>query len=158
MTATRTIVVGYDGSASARAAVEAGVERAGPDGRVVLVNAFHVPPDYMGAPFYQEMLTDETRRTQKEMRELELSCKGLADIAHETEVLGDDPAHAILAVAETHGADEIVLGSSGRGRFGTLIHGSVAQKVKHRAHCPVVVMGDRMGDEKAPAPSGTGTD
>ena len=51
-TISRTIVAGYDGSPAALAAVEHAIDRAGPDGRLILVHAYHVPVDYAGASYY----------------------------------------------------------------------------------------------------------
>ncbi|MGZ8512891.1 MAG: universal stress protein, partial [Candidatus Limnocylindria bacterium] len=45
-TTSLTIVVGYDGSPAARAAVEHAIDRVIPDGRLVLVSAWQVPIDY----------------------------------------------------------------------------------------------------------------
>jgi nucleotide-binding universal stress UspA family protein len=61
------------------------------------------------------------------------------------EVEGDPvighPASRLLAEAE--GAELMVLGSRGRGGFGSLLLGSVSQRVATRATCPVVVVRGR---------------
>ena len=57
----------------------------------------------------------------------------------ETELLDSPPAEAITKVAETRGADEIVIGSRGLGRVRSAL-GSVSQEVLHRATVPVVVI------------------
>jgi nucleotide-binding universal stress UspA family protein len=49
-----------------------------------------------------------------------------------------DAAETILRVAEEEAADVIVLGTHGRGAFGKLLLGSVADKVVRRAPCPVL--------------------
>lgn len=152
MTTSRTIVVGYDGSEASRAAVEAAIERAGSDGRIVLVHSYDIPPDYMGAPYYQDMLSHEAKRSQDTMRELAERYPSLADAQHEAEQIPGDPAQAILQVADVQDADEIVLGSHGRGRIGSLVLGSVAQKVIHEATCPVLVMPERMIKARGSAP------
>jgi nucleotide-binding universal stress UspA family protein len=56
-----TIVVGYDGSAAARAAVEYAIDRAIPDGRIIVVSAWQVPVDFSGALYYSEMIGDASR-------------------------------------------------------------------------------------------------
>lgn len=144
MTENRTIVTGYDGSAASRAAVEHAVTDAGPGGRIVVVHAYEVPPDYMGAPYYNDMLSHEASRTAKQVEELEAACPALTRVEHESEVIAGDAGDAILRIAGTRGADEIVLGSRGRGRLGSWLLGSVAQKVIHGATCPVLVIPEGM--------------
>jgi nucleotide-binding universal stress UspA family protein len=51
-----------------------------------------------------------------------------------------DPAQEIIAVARTRRADVIVVGSRGHGRLAGLLLGSVAQKVLSLAHCPVIIV------------------
>jgi nucleotide-binding universal stress UspA family protein len=50
----------------------------------------------------------------------------------------DDPAEAILSIAEDVDADMIVLGHRGLGRLKRVVVGSVAQKVLNQADCTVV--------------------
>lgn len=152
MTINRTIVAGYDGSAAARAAVAAAIDLTGPEGQLIIVHAYEVPPGYMGEPYYQDMLDRETSRSENVLRDLEMSIEGLAGVVHQIELIAGDPARAILNVAEVQHAHEIVLGSRGRGRVTSWLLGSVAQRVIHGAHCPVLVMPQRMFEE--PATSG----
>jgi nucleotide-binding universal stress UspA family protein len=49
-------------------------------------------------------------------------------------------ARQIVADAEEHGADVIVMGSRGRGDLAGLVLGSTAHKVIHLAHRPVLVV------------------
>jgi nucleotide-binding universal stress UspA family protein len=51
-----TIVVGYDGSEISRAAVTFAARRAGRHGRVYVVHAYDLPPDFLGAPNYDSLL------------------------------------------------------------------------------------------------------
>lgn len=53
---------------------------------------------------------------------------------------GRDIAEAIVAYAEAHGYDHIVLGSAGRTGLSRLVLGSVAQSVVTKAHCPVTIV------------------
>ena len=49
----------------------------------------------------------------------------------------DHPAGALMGAAE--GADVLVVGSRGRGRFTGMLLGSVSRHVAAHAACPVVV-------------------
>jgi nucleotide-binding universal stress UspA family protein len=59
-------------------------------------------------------------------------------IPEHTRVLTGDPAAELLRLAA--GADEVVLGSHGTGRFGRLLIGSVSGRVAEHAPCPAVVV------------------
>jgi nucleotide-binding universal stress UspA family protein len=50
------------------------------------------------------------------------------------------PAEVLLHAAVTADADMIVVGSRGAGGFRKLLMGSVSSQVTHHAHCPVVVI------------------
>jgi nucleotide-binding universal stress UspA family protein len=54
--------------------------------------------------------------------------------------LAGETAKAIVDEASRFGADLIVMGSRGRSDFQALLVGSVAHKVLHFAHCPVLVV------------------
>ena len=53
---------------------------------------------------------------------------------------GSSPAKVIVAEAELHSADYIVIGSHGHGAFYDLLVGSTASGVLRRASCPVVIV------------------
>lgn len=55
-------------------------------------------------------------------------------------VLAGYPAEEILAAAEEHHADMIVMGTHGRTGFDRIIFGSVAEKVVKSAACPVLTV------------------
>ena len=143
--ADRTIVVGYDGSTAARAAVDRAIDRAIPDGRVVIVYAYHVPADYIAASYYPEMRTDAATLAAGLLDELEHGSRRLAAVAHERVIAVGPAAPAIIRAADVHHADEIIVGSRGVGRARALV-GSVAHDVIHRAHCPVTVIPERIVD------------
>ncbi len=58
----------------------------------------------------------------------------------DTKVLTGDYASAILEAAEKVGADMIVMGRRGLGRFRKLVQGSVSQKINDHADCTVVTV------------------
>ena len=55
-------------------------------------------------------------------------------------VIDDDPASAILDVAEKVEADLIVVGSRGLGRASRFVRGSVSAKVANHAHTSFLVL------------------
>jgi nucleotide-binding universal stress UspA family protein len=138
----RTIVVGYDGSASARAAVEHAIDRATPDGHLVLVHAYEAPADHIGAAYANPTLETTSQYATSVMDALEADCERLSTVEHERDILTGHAAAAITKAAELHEADEIVIGSRGVGRVRAVL-GSVAHDVLHRAHCPVTIITER---------------
>jgi len=150
-TTTRTIVVGFDASPAAHAAVEHAIDRAGADGRLILVHAYQEPADFIGAPYYNDMLTEVSQRAAGVLDTLERDCERLFTVEFERDVTGGAAAAAIIRAAEAHHADEIVIGSRGVGRVRALV-GSVAHDVLHRAHCPVTVIPERMLELRAATP------
>ena len=156
-TEPRTIVVGYDGSTSARAAVEHAARRLGEHDHLVIVQAYAEPHDYVGEPYYQRLMDDTTARVQGSLEALERDCPALSGVHYETDPVAGDPADTILTVARVRHADEIVVGSRGLGRFSTMALGSVAQKVIHGATCPVLVVSDRAAAVDTAAAARTAT-
>ena len=151
-TNSRTIVVGYDGSPAALAAVETSIDRAGPDGHLVIVHAYQTPTDYTGASYYTAMVEDASQCATKVLDDLEGHCERLVTIDHERDLAVGPAAAAIVRAAETHDADEIVIGSRGVGRMRALL-GSVAHDVIHRADCPVTVIPERMAERHPAQPA-----
>lgn len=131
-----TIVVGYDGSQTSRAAVAYARRRAGADGSVFVVHAYHLPADMLGFPNYQRLLDER----QGHGRALLAEIAPHGDEAHlETELIGGSPAEVIAEVARVRNADEIVIGARGLSRARALL-GSVSSELLHVADRPVVVI------------------
>jgi nucleotide-binding universal stress UspA family protein len=62
------------------------------------------------------------------------------NMAYKTKFVVGDAAAEILSAAKGGAVDLIVMGSHGRGTFGSLLLGSVAQKVLSSSHVPVLVV------------------
>ena len=140
---TRRIVVRYDGSPAARAALALAVDRAGDDGHIYIVLAYCLPADWVGAPSYQSLVNVELERAKSQVAQLEEeSGVDLSQVDWETELIGDRPARAIAGVAAARAADEIIIGTRGFGRARALL-GSVAHELIHLAECPVTVIPER---------------
>ncbi len=133
-----TIVVGYDGSPPARAALEYAARRAASGGRVVAVHAFQPAPDWLGWPNYQRALDTHQTSGRDLLRSLEQEQAELG-VALSTSLLEGPAARAIVAAADARDADEIVIGSRGFGRLRGVL-GSVSHAVLHEADRPVVVI------------------
>jgi len=134
------IVVGVDGSETARAALVWAYDEARRRGATVdVVHAWHVP--YVGGlPYATAELHADV--FEEDARLILDNAVGSADAtgipAVERVLVHDSPGRALLGVAK--GADLLVVGSRGRGGFTGLLLGSVSQQVVHHADCPVVVI------------------
>ena len=134
------IVVGYDGSSTSRAAVERDRrDRRDSGARSTWFISYAPPPGWLGFPNYQRVLDDHRARGQATLDALTMTDDPLLATDFETELLDSPPGEAITKVAETRGADAIVIGSRGLGRVRSAL-GSVSQEVLHRATVPVVVI------------------
>jgi nucleotide-binding universal stress UspA family protein len=138
-TLSPTIVVGYDGSDASRAALLFAAKQAGSEGRVFVVHAFELPPDLLGSPNFEEVLSHRRDRGEALLKELPLADQPLAGPTYELELIGGPAAEVIDRVARVRGADEIVVGARGLGRLRALL-GSVSHELLHIADRPVVVI------------------
>ncbi|MGF1519720.1 MAG: universal stress protein [Nodosilinea sp.] len=107
---------------------------------------------------YYPVLEDSTWRLYQQRWE-EFEAQGLAELRRELEVASSvgveaefsqgsgEPAPTICSVADSWGADLIIVGSHGRRGLGELLMGSVSNYVMHHANCSVMVVHNR--DNKA---------
>jgi nucleotide-binding universal stress UspA family protein len=141
-----SIVVGTDGSETARKAVEAAVELAKLTGaKLELVSAYE--------PVSSQRLRDEARQVPPDLQWMVNPREDVdATLAEAAERVGDagvasrvyaregDPADAILDVAEELGSDLIVVGNKGMTGAKRFLLGSVPNKVSHHAPCAVMIV------------------
>jgi nucleotide-binding universal stress UspA family protein len=141
-----SIVVGTDGSDTAKEAVRQSVELAKSVGASIdLVSAYE--------PVTTTRLREERREVPPDMEWMinprEDVNATLKDAAAEIEEQGveistfareGDPADAILDVAEERGADLIVVGNRGMTGAKRFLLGSVPNKVSHHAPCSVLII------------------
>lgn len=134
---TCIVVVGYDDSEPARAALTYAARRSCEGGRIVAVHAFAPVPDWLGAPNYQDTL----QACQEHGRQLlqSLNDEHALHAELETSLLEGPPARAIVAAADARDADEIVLGSRGFGPVRGVL-GSVSHAVLHETDRVVVII------------------
>ena len=139
------IVVGTDGSETARKAVDAAVELARRhDADLHVVSAF--------APVGGQRLRDEAldvpadvQWTVNPREDVDATLRGAeaqagAGVRIRSYAREGDPADAILDVAEETGADLIVVGNKGMTGAKRFLLGSVPNKVSHHAPCSVLII------------------
>lgn len=135
----KRIVIATDGSTGAGHALEQGYElgaELGADVSVVYVR--HAPAGFLGAPYYQDVITDEAQHARGVIADARLYATHY-DVEPDYEVLEGDPAEAILDFAQARDADFIVVGSRGLGRVAGALLGSVSKEIVQRADRPVLV-------------------
>jgi nucleotide-binding universal stress UspA family protein len=141
-----SIVVGTDGSETARKAVRAAVDLAKSVGATLdIVSAYE--------PVSSQRLREESRQAPADTQwsinpredveaTLEEASEAVEGSGVEVQTFAreGDPADAILDVAEERGADLIVVGNKGMTGAKRFLLGSVPNKVSHHAPCSVLII------------------
>lgn len=135
------VLIAVDGSVHAQRAIEAVARlQAQTKGlEALLVNVRPWPMLYTPQS-YESIERDQIRR-QKELLETTQAAarrSGLELVSTQSEA--GEPATEITRVAEENGVDQIVMGTRGHGAVGSLLIGSVAQRVVHLAKVPVLLV------------------
>jgi nucleotide-binding universal stress UspA family protein len=140
-----TIVVGVDGSSSARAALAWAIAEARLRGaRVVAVHVTARPwaAGVAAAPYSAFVVEEAQEQIDAEAKALlareVAAARGGADVEVEQKLAAGSVAPALLE--ESVAADLLVLGSRGHGGFTGLLLGSVGQQCAHHASRPVVIV------------------
>jgi nucleotide-binding universal stress UspA family protein len=136
------IVVGVDGSENSTRALGWSVEEARlREGHVTAVFAWQFP--MIGVPGAFE-------RDQLEQQAKALISHHVAEVAGDANghveplIANGETSASLVAACEHAGADLLVLGSSGRGRLGGVLVGSVEQQCIAYAPCPVLIVKDKV--------------
>jgi nucleotide-binding universal stress UspA family protein len=138
----KTIVIATDDSDSAREAVELGLELAAEQHAeptfVHVVPAVDIIP---GSGFgvtqgHVHDVTDADREPLEEAVDLAV----VHGVHARTELLQGNPVDEIVAYADAHHADLIVIGSRGHGAVVSALLGSVSRGVLHEARRPVLIV------------------
>lgn len=138
------IIIAYDGSDEAKAAIEAaGDQLRTPRRALVLTVRVHLEAvPFWGVPITSlppeiaEIAIKNAKKTADEGVELAAAAGFDAEPLVE---LGDPVWRTIVDAAEDHGAGLIVLGSHGRSAVTRTMMGSVATSVAHHAKQPVLI-------------------
>jgi nucleotide-binding universal stress UspA family protein len=142
-----SIVVGTDGSDTAKEAVRQATELAKAVGAsVLLVSAYEPVPESRlrqersDVPEDVSWMVNPREDVQAVLDAAAEEIKGAGITAVETYAREGDPADAILDVAEEKGADLIVVGNKGMTGARRFLLGSVPNKVSHHAPCNVMIV------------------
>ena len=98
-----------------------------------------VEPEQIGGPFDMTVLEEVQAREHEVLRYAEELTRKDGTASQFVLVRSHKVVSAIVQVAEEHGADFIVLGSTGRSGIPKFVVGSTASGVLHKAHCTVIV-------------------
>ena len=139
------IIVGIDGSAHSRRALEWAIREAGirltP---LTVLTVSEATADYWGTLTYpgEEDLAEQARKEALEETDRVLDQlndqPGPPQVA--IQAANGLPAEVLLKAASDMDAEMIVVGSRGAGGFKKLLLGSVSTQLTHHAHCPVMVI------------------
>jgi nucleotide-binding universal stress UspA family protein len=138
------VLIAVDGSVHAQRAIDAVVRlQAQTKGlEALLVNVRQWPLFYGDLPpvSYESIERDQIQRQKELLATTQAAARrsGLELVSTRGEA--GEPAAEITRVAEEQRVDQIVMGTHGRGAIGTLLIGSVAQRVVHLAKVPVVLV------------------
>jgi two-component system, OmpR family, sensor histidine kinase KdpD len=137
----RRVLLPFDGSPSAFRAVDhvISLNRAGHRANVLLLNAQLAP---VKAPAHGAAADPgpESRIAGETIPNAASRILVAQHIPHQYEVVAGRPQELIIAAAEQHHIDLIVIGSRGMGAVARLFLGSVATAVVHQAKVPVTVV------------------
>lgn len=137
------IMVPYDQSEAADRALEFAIDLAKKYSSIINIVACVVPQVPMNPSFatsYAEILVLLRQSAVSLLAKLESRLKEL-QIPVKTDVLeGVSVTDELLAYAESHQVDLIVMGSRGLGGFKKLLLGSVASGVSQHSKCPVLII------------------
>jgi nucleotide-binding universal stress UspA family protein len=146
------ILVPLDGSQAAEAVLPY-VERmaTAASARVLLLRAVDSLRDWGKDPGGD--LESELREAESHLFRLQARLASATGNDVETEVVTSEPAAAILAASETQHPDLTAMTTHGRSGVARWILGSVAAKVLHATHTPLLVVRPPTGDKPAEIPN-----
>jgi nucleotide-binding universal stress UspA family protein len=142
------IILATDGSPCAELAAEEAARRPWPPGTEIRIVSAAEPPAIAADPwsargeFYAETLKAVRLNAHAavEAAAAKVRANTTEDLKVTTEAPAGSPLEVILEEAEGWGADLIVVGSRGHGRWGRMLLGSVSQAVATHAPCSVEIV------------------
>jgi nucleotide-binding universal stress UspA family protein len=141
-----SIVVGTDGSDTAKEAVRQAIDLARQvGGKLQIVSAYEpvsgssLREEAQQVPGDLQWMVNEREDVDATLREAAEAAEA-AGVSAEVYARQGDPADAILDVAEEQAADLIVVGNKGMTGAKRFLLGSVPNKVSHHAPCSVLII------------------
>jgi len=144
------VVVGVDGSAGARTALEFALEEAARRDAVLDVVSVAVTPEYWpvgigmassgAAVPAREQVTDAVQREAEQLVKDVVGERGAAAARVDIRVRAVPGPPAATLIEQARGADLLVVGHRGRGWFASATLGSVSLQCVLHATCPVTVV------------------
>ena len=142
-----TIVVGYDGSEGAKAALRTASEIARTGSLSMhVVFCYEPPAAYAGAAGTQRDAIESVGRTFLDEAQAQLT---KSDVDGNCELVGGRPLDGLMAAADKYDAAMIVIGHHGEGPIKGAILGSTAHKLLHHSSRPILVVPATEGTEPA---------
>ena len=141
-----SIVVGTDGSDTAKEAVRQAVELARSVGAELLLVSAYQPVSRVSVNRETAQMTEDVqwmvsaREDVASLLDEAARTAGEAGVPVQTFPRQGDPADAILDVAEERDADLIVVGNKGMTGAKRFLLGSVPNRVSHHAPCSVLII------------------
>jgi len=134
----RAIVVGYDDSTGAKAALDVATELALQSGDQLVIGYGYAPPGVGGEEFreHREALEEQGRR----MTDGAVQKARSGGVQAEVELLDQKPVDALLNLAERRNARFIVVGSYGESPLRGAVLGSTPHKLLHLSERPLIVV------------------
>jgi len=142
-----SIVVGYDGSDGAKAALDEGVELARKlSAKLLVAYAYGGPRSYAGAPLTPRATLKELG--EKLLDEARARVAG-SGVATEQILVDENAAEGLQSVARRHSAEMIIVGTHGESPISGFLLGSTAYKLVHTTTTPVMVVPTAERQQKA---------
>ncbi len=135
------VLIGYDGSAHGKKALEYGIDFAMHAGaELTIVTVFPKVPDYVSSPQREQVVAQMTAEAQRmvDMAAEQARACNVEQVG--ASVLEGSPAESLLSLAEARRCDCIVVGARGRSEMAGLLLGSVAERLAHYAKVPVLII------------------
>jgi nucleotide-binding universal stress UspA family protein len=134
----KKILVAQDGSDGSARVLPLAVAMAEDAGAEIVIA--HIDEQTTGKGGGSLNALDRDLREQLEARANELTANGVATSFECRSIMVGGPAHVLAEIADSVGADLIVAGTRGHSPLSGLVLGSVAQRLLHVAHQPVLLV------------------
>ncbi len=133
----RALVVGYDGSDCAKAALEAAIQFAGKTGDRIVIGFGYEPGSYGEE---HSAHREEVRKFGERVTAPAIERTAEAGVEATLALIAERPVDALVALAAEHDARAIVVGTHSESPLRGAILGSTPHKLLHVAECPVLVV------------------